>query len=84
MQEQAGAHGEATNRIDGSVTVSVEQSPSTNDHHHQSTNMMSDSSIEMSGHTMKMMEELMEELIGFQEKFGPGAKNRDRERRLAA
>lgn len=31
--------------------------------------------------TMKMMEELMEELIGFQERFGPGAKVR--ERRLA-
>ncbi|KAK2463246.1 hypothetical protein APHAL10511_004901 [Amanita phalloides] len=33
--------------------------------------------------TMKMMEELMEELIGFQERFGPGAKSRDRERRTA-
>lgn len=32
--------------------------------------------------TMKMMEELMEELIGFQERFGPGAiKTRERERR---
>lgn len=31
--------------------------------------------------TMKMMEELMEELIGFQERFGPGAK---RERRIAS
>jgi hypothetical protein len=31
---------------------------------------------------MKMMEELMEELISFQERFGPGAKNRERERRL--
>lgn len=28
--------------------------------------------------TMKMMEELMEELIGFQERFGPGAKTRER------
>ena len=28
--------------------------------------------------TMKMMEELMEELIGFQEQFGPGAKSRER------
>ncbi|KAI0301027.1 hypothetical protein B0F90DRAFT_1810241 [Multifurca ochricompacta] len=28
--------------------------------------------------TMKMMEELMEELIGFQERFGPGAKGRER------
>ena len=34
--------------------------------------------------TMKIMEELMEELIGFQERFGPGAKVRERERRLAA
>ncbi|KAF8556366.1 hypothetical protein OG21DRAFT_1506641 [Imleria badia] len=31
--------------------------------------------------TMKMMEELMEELIIFQERFGPGVKSRDRERR---
>jgi hypothetical protein len=28
--------------------------------------------------TMKMMEELMEELIGFQERFGPGAKSKER------
>ncbi|KAG5648481.1 hypothetical protein DXG03_003092 [Asterophora parasitica] len=34
--------------------------------------------------TMKMMEELMEELIGFQEKFGPGVRNRERERRLVS
>lgn len=31
--------------------------------------------------TMKMMEELMEELISFQERFGPGAKLKERERR---
>lgn len=46
--------------------------------------LMSESALEVSSHTMKMMEELMEELIGFQERFGPGAKARDRERRLAA
>lgn len=45
--------------------------------------LMSESALEMSAQTMKMMEELMEELIGFQERFGPGAKSRDRERRLA-
>ncbi|KAI0245580.1 hypothetical protein BJV78DRAFT_1261820 [Lactifluus subvellereus] len=28
--------------------------------------------------TMKMMEELMEELIGFQERYGPGAKSKER------
>ncbi|KAI0029979.1 hypothetical protein K488DRAFT_72554 [Vararia minispora EC-137] len=33
--------------------------------------------------TMRMMEELMEELIGFQEKFGPGAKSKERERRVS-
>lgn len=48
------------------------------------SNLMSESALEMSSQTMKMMEELMEELIGFQERFGPGAKTRDRERRLAA
>jgi hypothetical protein len=30
------------------------------------------------GGDMKMMEELMEELIGFQERFGPGAKSKER------
>lgn len=41
--------------------------------------------LEMSAQTMKMMEELMEELIGFQERFGPSApKLRERERRVAA
>jgi hypothetical protein len=45
---------------------------------------MSDGALEMSAGTMKMMEELMEELIRFQEKFGPGAKSRERDRRLAA
>ncbi|KZV70677.1 hypothetical protein PENSPDRAFT_651267 [Peniophora sp. CONT] len=30
------------------------------------------------GETMRMMEELMSELIGFQERFGPGAKGRER------
>lgn len=34
--------------------------------------------------TMKMMEELMTELISFQERFGPGAKNKERERRIAS
>jgi len=34
--------------------------------------------------TMKMMEELMTELINFQERFGPGAKNKERERRIAS
>lgn len=33
--------------------------------------------------TMKQMEELMEELINFQERFGPGAKMKERERRTA-
>ena len=39
---------------------------------------------ESSASTMKQMEELMEELIGFQERFGPGAKSRDRERRIGS
>lgn len=34
--------------------------------------------------TMKIMEELMEELISFQERFGPGVKTRDRERRMVS
>ena len=43
---------------------------------------ISELASEMSTSTMKMMEELMEELIGFQERFGPGAKHREREKRL--
>ncbi|KAF8633444.1 hypothetical protein AX17_004613 [Amanita inopinata Kibby_2008] len=39
--------------------------------------------VSKSMETMKLMEELMEELISFQERFGPGAKSRDRERRTA-
>lgn len=34
-----------------------------------------------SAETMKKMEELMEELLDFQDKFGPGAKARDKELR---
>ena len=34
--------------------------------------------------TMKMMEGLMEELINFQERFGPGAKVNERERRIVS
>ncbi|KAH9929604.1 uncharacterized protein BXZ73DRAFT_48020 [Epithele typhae] len=34
--------------------------------------------------TMKLMEELMEELISFQERFGPGAKAKERDRRAGA
>ena len=33
---------------------------------------------------MKMMEGLMEELINFQERFGPGAKVKERERRIVS
>lgn len=41
-----------------------------------------DLSLSDSGQTtMKMMEELMEELINFQERFGPGAKTKERDRR---
>ncbi|KAG6897906.1 hypothetical protein C0992_009390 [Termitomyces sp. T32_za158] len=38
--------------------------------------------VTQSSATMKMMEELMEELIRFQERFGPGSRNRERDRRL--
>lgn len=41
-------------------------------------------SKESTSATMREMEELMEELISFQERFGPGAKTRERERRQAA
>lgn len=34
--------------------------------------------------TMELMEELMKELINFQERFGPGAKGKERERRVVS
>lgn len=44
-----------------------------------------DSDLGGAASTMKQMEELMEELIGFQERFGPGAKiMSDRGRRIAS
>ena len=36
-----------------------------------------------SENTMHQMEELMEELIRFQERFGPSAKTRERDRKAA-
>jgi len=85
LREQTGVQ-EVSNLMDGSVSMPIDRPPPSN----QSTNFpllnqtMPTNSIEISAQTMKMMEELMEELIGFQERFGPGAKNRDRERRLVA
>ncbi|KAF8906502.1 hypothetical protein CPB84DRAFT_1769943 [Gymnopilus junonius] len=64
-------------------TAAATVTTSTTTRQHIGPHLMSASALEMSAQTMKMMEELMEELIGFQEKFGPGAKGRDRERRLA-
>lgn len=52
-------------------------------HNHPKANHVRSIDASKSTETMKMMEELMEELISFQEKFGPGAKSRDRERRTA-
>jgi len=40
-----------------------------------------DEMVEEEAGTMHMMEELMKELIAFQEKFGPSAKGKERERR---
>lgn len=40
--------------------------------------------VDSGSETMKMMEELMEELINFQERYGPGAKTKERERRTVS
>ncbi|TCD68256.1 hypothetical protein EIP91_011222 [Steccherinum ochraceum] len=40
--------------------------------------------LDSGSETMKLMEELMEELISFQERFGPGAKTKERERRTVS
>ncbi|KAH8107890.1 hypothetical protein BXZ70DRAFT_19622 [Cristinia sonorae] len=41
-------------------------------------------SVDAGSETMKMMEELMEELISFQERYGPGVKVKERERRTVS
>lgn len=48
----------------------------------QSSTALDGPSPDLGSATMKMMEELMEELISFQERFGPGAKFKERERRV--
>lgn len=77
---------------DGNVAMildreAVSESPVQEKNVHQETRSLSaqyEANSLSSSSTMKLMEELMEELIGFQERFGPGAKSRERERRLAA
>lgn len=80
---------EGSTILGGSTSQSPKeiQTPAVNGH----TSQSSASSIPLEGlgpgpgqTTMKMMEELMEELINFQERFGPGAKMKERERRTAA
>lgn len=76
--------------VDGTATLASQalpQSKSATDVEHESSRAATTSLWKTADgkpmSTMKMMEELMEELIGFQERFGPGAKVRERERRLA-
>jgi hypothetical protein len=63
----------------GSVAVGSPARPSNNGDVYMSSDLGGAAS------TMKQMEELMEELIGFQERFGPGAKiMNDRGRRITS
>ncbi|CCL98685.1 uncharacterized protein FIBRA_00687 [Fibroporia radiculosa] len=72
-----GSNGEAiTNHSSPADAVSPEKRLS-------STNGPPPNGLDSGLTTMKLMEELMEELIGFQERFGPGAKTKERERRTA-
>ncbi|EKM80997.1 hypothetical protein AGABI1DRAFT_127043 [Agaricus bisporus var. burnettii JB137-S8] len=80
-----GAGDDSTMLIDGSIPLSYSGQNKTAEPEQDPSRVASsalwktDDGKPMS--TMKMMEELMEELIGFQERFGPGAKTRERERR---
>lgn len=76
--------GEDVQMIDGDESSNHQQQQLRMSAAEFASQAMSQDVLEMSAQTMKMMEELMEELIGFQERFGPGAKTRERERRLAA
>lgn len=50
-----------------------------------SASSLADTLMEDSGsETMKMMEELMEELISFQERYGPTVKTKERDRRTVS
>lgn len=76
-----------TSNPDVSMTANGEDNPPQTSCKHNdgtpATNHIRGVDASKSSETMKMMEELMEELINFQERFGPGAKSRDRERRTA-
>jgi hypothetical protein len=71
-----------TERGSGDPTMMLDGLPELVHHAHgpDSTGSKSgnDTGDTQSSATMKMMEELMEELIGFQERFGPAVKSRDR------
>ncbi|KAF5354849.1 hypothetical protein D9756_005328 [Leucocoprinus leucothites] len=89
-KEGGGAGDDAAMAVDGSLQNTGQSKPAAADSEQDSlparaasasTNTLWKSDDGKSLSTMKMMEELMEELIGFQERFGPGAKTRERERR---
>ncbi|KAI0785676.1 hypothetical protein C8Q75DRAFT_809268 [Abortiporus biennis] len=64
--------------MDGSLTESPLQDKRPSLSGRVSSFALDKAGSESESSTMKMMEELMEELINFQERFGPGSKMRDR------
>ena len=84
MEKTVALDGEDVQMIDGDESSKRQQQQLRMSAAGFASQATSQGALEISAQTMKMMEELMEELIGFQERFGPGAKTRERERRLAA
>jgi len=78
--------GEVPMILDGDTTQSVPQDkqPQTPNTALPTPTVADTLVLDSGSETMKMMEELMEELISFQERYGPGAKAKDRERRTVS
>ncbi|KAJ8518288.1 hypothetical protein ONZ45_g4649 [Pleurotus djamor] len=60
---------------------STSTAQATNHEYGSASGFPGDDAAASAASTMTMMEQLMEELISFQERFGPGVKSRDRDRR---
>ena len=81
LREQADAESTTRTATDGEDVQMVDESEGQQTQSSVApfaSQAMSTGALEMSEQTIKMMEELMEELLGFQERFGPGMKSRGR------
>lgn len=83
-QEEASRPNRTDNSSAAALDGATNPSPPDSRNNGQPSLFLDGPGPDSSAATMKMMEELMEELISFQERFGPGAKFKERERRTVA